>query len=251
MPQEPLKNGREAPALRVLVAEDNPLNREVLRGFLIRQGCLVSLAEHGAEAVEMARSQAFDLILMDIQMPVMDGIEAMTRIRLAQEDLPPERRPPIVALTAYGVGQEVSRIKQSGFDLVLTKPLDFSELFEMLKGVAPIQTLATARLDASGTPIHVLLRGRFLDDTPPRLLQAREMLARKDLDSLQALAHYLVNSALAVKEKDMEIRSRVLEAACIGKNPVGIQEALEQLANAIQAVSIRFEADSTADSQAD
>lgn len=111
--------------LRVLLAEDNPINALLARTLLTREGCLVSLAQDGEEAVAIAASGAYDLILLDIRMPRLDGLEAAERIRAGAG---PSARAPIVALTADAGDEERARAFKVGMDDFLTKPIDANRL---------------------------------------------------------------------------------------------------------------------------
>ena len=113
--------------LRVLVAEDNNINRILMQTALTRLGHTVSLAENGVEAVDAVRRETFDVILMDIEMPEMDGEEAARRIRA---DHGP--RPAMVALTAHAGESHREHFLGLGFDGYLAKPVDFEELDVLL-----------------------------------------------------------------------------------------------------------------------
>ena len=116
----------------ILVAEDNPVNRLVLRQILEREGHTVVEARDGFEAVEIAEKTAFDLILMDIQMPRCDGTEATKTIRAGQGA---SARVPIFALTAYAFPEERHRFLAAGFDEVLTKPVNIARLRRVMSDV--------------------------------------------------------------------------------------------------------------------
>jgi two-component system sensor histidine kinase/response regulator len=110
---------------RVLVVEDNAVNQKIAQRFLERLGCDVVVANNGAEGVEILRSERYDLVLMDLQMPVMGGLEAARAIRATE---PEGARTPIVALTAHAMSGEMERCLDAGMDDFLTKPLLFERL---------------------------------------------------------------------------------------------------------------------------
>jgi CheY-like chemotaxis protein len=118
----------EAPrldGLRVLLAEDNPINALLARTLLARAGCSVVVAHDGEDAVAAAAAATYDLILLDIRMPRLDGFEAAQRIRAGKG---PSASAPIVALTADAGDEERARARQAGMDDFLTKPLDAARL---------------------------------------------------------------------------------------------------------------------------
>jgi signal transduction histidine kinase/CheY-like chemotaxis protein len=123
-----------ARAPRVLVAEDNPVNQRVLVRLLERLGCTVELAADGHEAVERVRSAAYDMVLMDCQMPVLDGFDATREIRALGGEA---ARIPIVAVTAHALPGDRERCLEQGMDDYVTKPLRMDELERVLARWAP------------------------------------------------------------------------------------------------------------------
>ena len=108
------------PALRVLAVDDNPVNRKIVKAMLIRQGHAVTLAENGVEAVAAVAGQTFDLVLMDVQMPEMDGLTATRRIRQLPE---PQCWIPVVALTAHASEEAWAECAEAGMNAFATKPI--------------------------------------------------------------------------------------------------------------------------------
>jgi CheY-like chemotaxis protein len=113
--------------LRILAAEDNPVNRKVLQTVLEQVGLDVTLVADGAAAVEAFATQAWDLVLMDVQMPVMDGVEATRAIR-AMEAKTGQPRTPIIALTANAMEHQKSEYLGCGMDSLVAKPIQIAEL---------------------------------------------------------------------------------------------------------------------------
>ncbi len=116
----------------VLVVEDNIVNQQVARRMLEMLGCEVVVVGNGLEAVDACRARSFDLVLMDIQMPVMDGLEATREIRKMEAG---GRRTPIVALTASAITGELERCVAAGMDHLLIKPIDLARLRDTLAGL--------------------------------------------------------------------------------------------------------------------
>lgn len=122
--------GAEVRGLSVLVVEDIPTNRFVLREMLGRAGCKVTEAVNGREGADMARATRFDLILMDVNMPVMGGIEAARLIR--KEGASRDSR--IVAVTAHAVDQDSALFREAGMDAVMSKPISLNGIRAILNG---------------------------------------------------------------------------------------------------------------------
>jgi len=136
-PEHPLASpaiSREQGRARILLVEDNPVNQLVAKGMLAKLGCQVQLATQGAEALELLEQDAFDLVLMDCNMPVMDGYEASRRIRHSGRwpDLP------IVALTANAMPEERERCRAAGMNDYLAKPFRREELLALVDHWVPL-----------------------------------------------------------------------------------------------------------------
>ena len=116
---------------RVLLVEDNPVNQKVAVRFLERMGCKVRVADNGAEGVKAFQEARFDIVLMDLQMPVMDGLTATRRIREIEERQ--DAATPIVALTANAMTGQLERCLEAGMNGFLTKPLEIARLHETLE----------------------------------------------------------------------------------------------------------------------
>ncbi len=133
-------------SMRVLAAEDNPVNRMVLKALLAQLDVDPTIVENGAEAVRAWESAHWDLILMDVQMPVMDGPTATMTIR-AREAVLGRPRTPIVAVTANTMAHQLASYRAAGMDDVVPKPLNVTELFGAM-------TAALAPPDAAEAPDH-------------------------------------------------------------------------------------------------
>jgi CheY-like chemotaxis protein len=119
------------PMLKILLVEDNEMNQDMLKRRLERKGYEVVIAADGKEAVRMAELQTPDLILMDIRLPVMDGWEAMRRLKI----LPETQSIPIIALTAHAMAGDMEKCMDAGCDDYDTKPIDLPRLLEKMQAL--------------------------------------------------------------------------------------------------------------------
>ena len=123
---------QELKGFTILVVEDNELNQMVAKGLLEYNGASVAIANHGKEALEILRNETIDCVLMDIQMPVMDGLEATRRIVARGPG-----RPRIVAMTANAMAGDREACIAAGMDDYVTKPIRVDVLVEALMQVTP------------------------------------------------------------------------------------------------------------------
>ena len=112
---------------KVLVVEDNPLNMELVIEILLGRGFTVHEAYDGEEAIKKAESDDYDLILMDIELPGLDGVEVTKILKTRNEKIP------VVALTSYAMKGDRDRFMNAGFDEYLSKPLDISDFLNRLE----------------------------------------------------------------------------------------------------------------------
>lgn len=114
---------------KILLVEDNEMNRDMLSRRLMRKGYEVIIAVDGQLGVEIARAEAPDLVLMDMSLPVLDGWEATRRLKAA-----PETRPiPVIALTAHAMAGDRDKALEAGCDDYDTKPVEFTRLLEKIE----------------------------------------------------------------------------------------------------------------------
>jgi signal transduction histidine kinase/CheY-like chemotaxis protein len=206
--------------LDVLLAEDNVVNQRLAASLLERRGHKVTIAANGREALNASARHAFDVVLMDVQMPEMGGFEATAAIRARESEGGPHV--PIVAMTAHAMKGDRERCLAAGMDDYLTKPLDSRKLCLL------IEAIASGRAPASGTAIpdvsdRVLARvggdrelladisRLFIDDAPRHLEQIRRALDDRDGESLHRAAHGLKGAAANFDADDVVSAARVLE----------------------------------------
>jgi CheY-like chemotaxis protein len=117
--------------LRILLAEDDGINQLYMKGFLSAKGIIIDTAFNGLQAVEKFKSSSYDLILMDGQMPRMDGIEATKIIRIFEKEQ--NKHTPIIAMTGYAVSGDKEKFISMGMDDYISKPVDEKRLMELIQ----------------------------------------------------------------------------------------------------------------------
>ena len=164
--------GKDLP-LRILVVEDNHINQNLITLMLDRLGYAASVASNGLEALKAVKAAIYDVVLMDVQMPEMDGMEATRRIRA---DLPPAAQPRIIAMTANAMTGDRESCLQAGMNDYISKPLHIEELIRSLKEAKPVE-LTTPLKPASEVPAPVMPH-----PTPSVKITTGELLGGSDLD---------------------------------------------------------------------
>jgi signal transduction histidine kinase/HPt (histidine-containing phosphotransfer) domain-containing protein/ActR/RegA family two-component response regulator len=216
---------------RILAVDDNPVNLQVVSHMLDKLGAQVDLAENGRVAVHMFLAKPYSLILMDCQMPELDGYQAVSEIRhlessmMATQGGASHARLPIIALTAHALEGEREKCLAAGMDDFLTKPLRALALRDKLCAWLAPQTPA-AEPEPAGTggdavdamaamfgSTYGKLVQLFLDDTPPRLAALDAAVLASDANRIADIAHTVAGSAGAVGADVLSSRCRALEIA--------------------------------------
>jgi PAS domain S-box-containing protein len=205
------KSRNEGAALRILVAEDSPDNRLLVKAYLKSSPHRLTFVEDGKTAVEQFAASAFDLILMDIQMPVMDGLSATQEIR-ALEKMRGSGRIPIVALTAHATQHDVLRSMEAGCDLHLAKPISKQRLLEAIAQFAipadrskPIEVDIPEGLEE--------LAPVYLADRRAEVSQLKALLAASEFGQLAGLEHNMKGTGASFGFGDLSRIGRELEFA--------------------------------------
>jgi CheY-like chemotaxis protein len=127
------ERGAELPPLHVLLAEDSLVNQKLAIGLMEKHGHSVAVANNGKEAIATLASQKFDVVLMDVEMPEMDGLEATAVIRVKEKQT--GKHVPIIAMTAHAMKGDRERCLEAGMDAYVSKPIRARQLFETLESV--------------------------------------------------------------------------------------------------------------------
>lgn len=211
------KHARNSPSIRgaILVVEDDRANQFVVKAMLERLDCTVDIARNGLEAIEKAERNRFDVILMDCQMPQMDGYEATRRIR---ESSHIDRHVPIIAMTAHSQERDEARCRAAGMDDYMTKPLRLKNLAALLSRWVNIpldqqqETLASKfQHDCEGLDPRILAELRaqlgfhfehyvdvYLEDTSTHLDTLSDSVEAKNLEAVAAISHALKGSSSTI-----------------------------------------------------
>ncbi|MBS1802408.1 MAG: PAS domain-containing protein [Acidobacteria bacterium] len=203
--------------VRILLVEDNTTNQEVARGILTMSGAHVDVVADGSQAVRAVETQPYDLVLMDIRMPVMDGIAATRRIRDPQSSAL-DHDIPIIALTASALTSERDVCLAAGMDAFLSKPFAPSDLLQTVRRILEARKFkypgtakvapstgekadpifdecgVLARLLGDESLLQVVLRA-FLADIPTRLRHLADAIKRKDIPAISDQLHSLKGAA--------------------------------------------------------
>lgn len=242
--------------MSVLVAEDNSVNQRLAARLLEREGHSVTIAGSGQEAVDLFEQRTFDLILMDVQMPGLDGLQATARIR--EKERSTGGHVPIAAMTAQAADSDRLRCLESGMDAYVTKPVHVPALLKIIESVGAGGNSMSSELAGEGVPMSLQLQQLneslalsrvggdvellkevielFLDDYPSTLQKIKSAVAASDASALEQHAHSLKGAVStfgasrafeAAFELEKQGRSRDLGGAEAGL--LQLEQALEAL----------------------
>jgi signal transduction histidine kinase/CheY-like chemotaxis protein len=222
-------------ALRILLADDSEENRFLIRGYLKDSGCVIDEVENGALAVEKFRERAYDVVLMDTEMPVLDGYSAVREIRALEKERD-HVATPIFALTAHALKEAKARSIEAGCTEHLSKPIKKATLFEAL-GKVP----ALSRTDRIQVSVEDWLKpvvGRYLDDRRGDVAKLLAALDRGDYATARMLGHKMAGTGAGYGfEPITEIGSAIEEAAVAG-DTARIRASTEDLDRYLGAVRV-------------
>ena len=213
---------------RILLAEDNPVNQKVASTMLRKRGHTVDIVENGQEAVNAVRSNTYDIVLMDIQMPTMDGIDAVREIRSDQRfaDLP------IIALTAHALEGDEERFLEAGMNGYVSKPFRPHQLYAVVEEWTsdPVSDSAGKQTDEAESPPVDLVSFRetmreagaedavesmlelFLDDAPGRMEALQAAAAGGEVEAIARAAHAYKSAAATIGATELASSLNTIEA---------------------------------------
>jgi PAS domain S-box-containing protein len=240
--------------LRILVAEDNAVNQRVVLRLLERLGYRADIAANGIEVLDALERQPYDLVLMDVQMPEMDGIEAARRVF---QRFDRHEAPRLVAMTANAMPGDRELALSVGMEGYLTKPIDVATLRQALLGLgvrpmasspSTLESLDVGRLDElsamdEGNSTNMVrdLIDMFLSDAPEQIRNLWNALRRRDAAAFQATVHRFLSSIENIGARRMAALCFDLERAGHGEVVPEVQPLLTQLTQELERVRALLE----------
>jgi two-component system, sensor histidine kinase and response regulator len=211
-PQRAHTPRRFAPGQRVLIVEDNAINREVAREMLAMTGLEVTEAHNGIEALRILDQETFDLVMMDVQMPELDGIEAVRAMRTVDR----MRDLPVIAITAHAMLGDRERFIEAGMSDYVSKPIDEGQLMKVLGRFLAaaddrLDVTAGVRQASGNVALYERLVQRFRDENEHTLTNLRALVDRGDRDDALRLLHTLKGTAATLGARALADAAASLE----------------------------------------
>lgn len=244
------------PSLRILLAEDNAVNQKLAVRLLEKRGHSITVTNDGREALEALEKNTFDLILMDVQMPVVDGLEAAIMIRTKEKAT--GERIPIIAMTAHAMKEDREKCLAAGMDGYITKPVKVQELLDAIDAAVPSRLSARPRESFSSAtnpkPAPIVDRQKtlaqvegdahlvsemvsiFLANIPKQIDAMRDAVEKGDLKSLARLAHSVKGSVLNFSAQAAANAALKLETAARQGNLALTRQSWKELQDSIEQV---------------
>lgn len=219
----------EEPQAELLVVEDDGMHRLVFGAYLRGMGLGVVFAVHGEEALSRLGERSFALVLMDVDLPDMDGLQVTRRLRALELANPGRERTPVVALTAYGGANDVRRALTAGCDGYLVKPVTRELLRESVSRFASPRGLAPLRPSTIPDPTPEL-RAEFVESAEQMIAQLRSALERGRRDEIRRLAHKLRGSAGTFGLVEAGAIAADIESIALGAEMAILATAIDRLA---------------------
>jgi len=237
-------------SLRVLLAEDNCVNQKLTMRLLEKRGHVVRLANNGQEAINLLNKERFDVVLMDVQMPVMGGFEATEQIRSQERHT--GQHVPIIALTANAMKGDRERCLAAGFDDYVSKPIQVNQLFDAIQAVVGAHPGGSRPRTSSTVPAEILdlnqaleraggdvaflheLVELFLEDGQKLFDQVRQAVLRGDAERLAQAAHTLKGCSANLGASVVAAAARELQKLGEANDFCHAGEALHELGVAME-----------------
>jgi signal transduction histidine kinase/CheY-like chemotaxis protein/HPt (histidine-containing phosphotransfer) domain-containing protein len=245
---------RRVDGLRILLADDSEDNRFLIQSYLKEAYCSIQIASNGQEALDRFQNGSFDVVLMDVEMPVMDGLSATQIIRDWERDrqaLPT----PVIALTAHAFAEMRDRWRHAGFTAYLTKPLRKATLIDALAECARMGAAMELESGPPAAPLTPGLEpptrisvGKGMEAVVPAYLERRrrevqsyrDALARGDFESIRMLGHKMRGTGGGYGFPLLTELGRVIEDAALRQDRREVDAAVERLARYVETVQLDY-----------
>ncbi len=245
------------PSLKILVAEDTPFNQTFILRLLEKNGFQPILVENGKQAVEAFDPNTVDVILMDVQMPEMDGFEATREIRKLEAQS--GGRIPIIAMTAYATEGDRERCLEAGMDNYVSKPISATKLFKAIEALVPTsaeetpdpagdgQKSGTLKLDGlvksfeNDQDLFEELVDIFINDYPQMLNTLRDTLKNSDTNTLSRTAHSLKGMLRNFQAEAAADTAYTLEQMGREGSLVDADQIVDNLAEQLEQVALKLQ----------
>lgn len=247
---------------KMLLVEDTPLNIKLVTKLLTPLGHTVVVAENGKLAVDAVKRESFDVVLMDVQMPVMDGLEATKEIRKWESGNNQQssiQRVPIVAMTAYAVKGDKEKCLEAGMDGYISKPIKIKEIMPAIKSIIekksgscpetedPVQkdipaTIAGINIEEAlerfdgNKELYREILNEFSKGNDNTIHEIRDAVARKDMILARRLVHTLKGTAASISANTVRAAAIEFEKAIKQEAPDGVDSLIDNLENALNEV---------------
>ena len=243
--------------LRILLAEDNPINQNVAVRLLEKLGHSADIAANGQEALARLEERPYDVVLMDVQMPRMDGLEASREICARW---PAEQRPRIIAMTAEAMEGDRQKCLAAGMEDYLVKPVTLDQLRGALSKSRPVERareesrkpepevlddviLAQLREDLGGAePVNQII-ALFLEKAPTILAELRDAVTRGDLEGIRRGSHTIKGTGATLGARALSERCKQLEEQAQGGEVRDAAASLSQIEEAYRATEVALRAE--------
>ena len=241
---------RSQALFRILLVEDNSDNQLVVKSFLKEQPYMLDVASDGQVGVDMHTAAPYDLILMDMQMPILDGFTATTKIR--QWEREHQYDPvPIIAFTAYAFDQEIQKSVEAGCDGHLSKPIRKKDLLEAIRHYAPeenpkaqeemvVENDGESEMVSLSRDLSDLVPG-YLENRRKDLSQCRMALEQGDLATIRRLMHSMAGSGGSFGFETLSEIGRQLDLAAKEHHEDLVSAGLERLAHYLDRIKVNYE----------
>lgn len=219
----------------ILVAEDNIINQKVISQYLNKLGFTVDMANNGAEAVELFQNSPYDLVLMDCNMPVLNGYDATRKINELQSHISPKKQVKIIALTAEGQITGMSKCLEAGMSDFINKPILIEEFISVLKkycsGFQKTSLYKLKDLTVGDQMLLEVLLEEYSQSTPPMIESMLKFYDTQDYESLSDMAHSLKSASGTLGAKKVQAICQIIEDVKHKPDLINIKNVLLDLEN--------------------